>query len=433
MSENKALAVQHNKLVEARYHLTLQEKRLVLWLISQIQPHDKEFKTYRVSIKQLAALIGVEKNKNLYHQMAEITGKLRSRPVDITEQDGTILVQTTWLNAAKYYFGQGYVELGFSTLLTPYLLELKGNFTKLELVAALSLSSIYGIRIYELLKQYEKIGSRTISMLDLRQRLGIEESEYLKYSNFKNRVLTIAQREINQKTDIRFEYTEIKEGRKITQFRFDIYPNNPVGLKALSDVIEPGVPSQKPVSETIPIPDELLTKLRYFGIGRPKILDLAQKFGLEIIQAKLQDFEAAVDAGKEIAHPAGWLLSAIENDWSYKSPFEIAQEQKEHEERERQEQERQAAANRAKREAEREAKRLEFDQAIKELFLSRWTILPHVTQAAIIAQANFNEAENRSYSKNGVEKSPVVMLKLKKLLLSEHELNFDQWLEAQTA
>lgn len=433
MSENKALAVQHNKLVEARYNLTLQEKRLVLWLISQIQPHDKEFKTYRVSIKELAGLIGIEKNKNLYKEMAELTGKLRSRPVDITEQDGTILVQTTWLNSAKYYFGQGYVELGFSSLLTPYLLQLKGNFTKLELVAALSLSSIYAVRIYELLKQYEKLGFRTMSMVDLRKRLGIADSEYVKYSHFKSRIIDIAYREINQKTDIRFEYTEIKEGRKITQFRFDIYPNNPPGLKALSDMVEPGVPSRTPTAAPIDIPADLLNKLRYFGIGRPKIAELAQTYGLEAIQAKLQDFEAAIDAGKEIAHPAGWLLSAIEKDWNYKSPFQLEQEQKEREELERQEQERQAAADRAKREAERKAKRSEFDLAIRELFLSRWTVLPPVAQAAIVAQANFNEAENRSYSKNGVEKSPVAMPKLQKLLLSEHELNFDKWLEAQTA
>ena len=47
-----------------------------------------------------------------------------------------------------------------------------------QLENILSLSSFYAIRIYELLKQYEKIGKRGINIKELRGYLGIKEGEY---------------------------------------------------------------------------------------------------------------------------------------------------------------------------------------------------------------------------------------------------------------
>jgi Initiator Replication protein len=55
--KKNALIVQHNKLVEARYRLTLQEMRIVLWLLAEIQIGDTDFKSYRVRIKDLADFI----------------------------------------------------------------------------------------------------------------------------------------------------------------------------------------------------------------------------------------------------------------------------------------------------------------------------------------------------------------------------------------
>ena len=57
--KDTALVVKHNKLIEAKYRLTLQEKRILLWLMSEIQPGDKDFKKYRVRIADLAAFVGI--------------------------------------------------------------------------------------------------------------------------------------------------------------------------------------------------------------------------------------------------------------------------------------------------------------------------------------------------------------------------------------
>src|SRR5690606_31316286 len=76
-------------------------------------------------------------------------------------------------------------------------------------------------RIYELLKQYEKIQERTFLLSDLRELLGAENI-YPAYGNFKQRVLLPAQKELKNKTDISFKLEEIKNGRRVVKVKFII-------------------------------------------------------------------------------------------------------------------------------------------------------------------------------------------------------------------
>ncbi|NGY80989.1 replication initiation protein [Bacillus megaterium] len=52
--------------------------------------------------------------------------------------------------------------------------------------------------------------------------LAIEPTKYKQYGHFKSKVLAVAQKEINNKTDIHFEFVEIKTGRKVTSIEFII-------------------------------------------------------------------------------------------------------------------------------------------------------------------------------------------------------------------
>ena len=422
------LATQHNQLIESRYQLTLQEKRLLLFLISKIDLSDKDFLSQTFAIKDLAALIGGNNNR-IYQQMPAITRKLMSRVIEIYDAGREKLVQLQWVTKTSYYYGKGEVTLCLSRDLAPYLLELKRCFTTMRLDILFSLHSIYAVRIYELLKQYEKIGSRTFDIEELKKKLSLQDGEYQLYGHLKSKILLVAQREINEKTDLLVEFQEIKEGRKIKQICFNIKTKPAHVIASLTPYYAPE--GDKPVPPEIPA--DLLQRLKYLGLSKEKSYTLFLRYGDVFIWQKLKDFDAAIEAGKEVSNPAGWLISSIEKDWNYKSPLLLEQEQKEQEERERQERERQAAVEQSKLEAERKTKRLEFDRMIKELFLSRWSALSPAAQAAIIYQADFNKMEQRSYDKNGVEKSPVAILKLQKIVLLEHELNFEQWLETQTA
>ncbi len=102
----------------------------------------------------------------------------------------------------------------------PFLLRLKERFTTYKLNNVMKLRSIYSIRIYELLKQYQSIGKRTITIESLRKMLGIEPDEYKTYNNLKRKVIMVAHKEVNEKTDICFDYKEIKLSRKVNEIEF---------------------------------------------------------------------------------------------------------------------------------------------------------------------------------------------------------------------
>ena len=55
-----------------------------------------------------------------------------------------------------------------------------------------------------------------------RDQLGVELGEYKRMGNFKLRVLDLAVQEINEKTDIKVSYEQVKKGRTIIGFKFKV-------------------------------------------------------------------------------------------------------------------------------------------------------------------------------------------------------------------
>ncbi|MBY0018452.1 replication initiation protein [Bacillus cereus] len=207
-----------NTLIEANSRLNLVEQKMLLCLASNIEPSDRDFKTYTFPIKQFHDLLGLS-GSTKYTELSKITKELISKVIEI--RIGEELIQVSWLSSAIYNKNKGTIDLRFDPLLKPFLLELSSKFTSYRLANVVKLKSTYAIRIYELLKQYEHIKERTISLENLRYYLDAIDV-YPNYANFKQRVLKPSQKELNQKTDISFEFEEIKLGRKVQKIRFII-------------------------------------------------------------------------------------------------------------------------------------------------------------------------------------------------------------------
>ncbi|HDX9494931.1 replication initiation protein [Bacillus thuringiensis] len=207
-----------NTLIEANSRLNLVEQKMLLCLASNIEPSDRDFKTYTFPIRQFHDLLGLS-GSTKYTELSKITKELVSKVIEI--RIGEELIQVSWLSSAIYNKNKGTIDLRFDPLLKPFLLELSSKFTSYRLANVVKLKSTYAIRIYELLKQYEHIKERTISLENLRYYLDAIDV-YPNYANFKQRVLKPSQKELNQKTDISFEFEEIKLGRKVQKIRFII-------------------------------------------------------------------------------------------------------------------------------------------------------------------------------------------------------------------
>lgn len=104
----------------------------------------------------------------------------------------------------------------------PFFRELKKEFTQYSLKEFLSLKSKYSKRLYQLLKQYQSIKHRTISINSLKEFLDCNTKSYDKASNFDKRVLINARKEINENTSLNIEYEKIKSGKEISDIKFYI-------------------------------------------------------------------------------------------------------------------------------------------------------------------------------------------------------------------
>ena len=82
--------------------------------------------------------------------------------------------------------------------------------------------------MYEILKQYQRIGEREITVEKLRSLIGISKNEYPRWERFKTRVIDVCQKALRENTDIKFTYEPIKKGQggKIIAINFKIEKND---------------------------------------------------------------------------------------------------------------------------------------------------------------------------------------------------------------
>lgn len=214
-----SLIVKSNQLIEARYDLSLNEQKIVLYAASKLDRGLDEFDSIEFDIKEFTELLDTKGKR--YDEIRDIIAGLRRKDIIIDTDEQEYIAG--WIAGATFYKNTGKVELEFSKKLVPYLLQLKNKFTRYQLKNILYLKGKYSIRFYELLKQYEKIRSRQFELEELKQMLFIE-SQYDRIYDLKRFVLEPSVEEINEHTDINISYTDITKGRKVIGFTFKVEP-----------------------------------------------------------------------------------------------------------------------------------------------------------------------------------------------------------------
>ena len=216
------LIVKSNNLIEARYSLNLNEQKILLYAISRLNREDKELNIVEFDVVEFTQLIDTKGKR--YEDFRDTVRSLRKREIIIDTKEKELI--TGWLSNISFYKNTGKVRIKFDDELIPYLLQLKSRFTRYELKNILYLKNKYSIRIYELLKQYEKIGIREIELKKLKETLMLDEKQYERIYDFERFVLKPSKKEIDKNTDIIMNYKKIKTGRTVTSILFKIEPKD---------------------------------------------------------------------------------------------------------------------------------------------------------------------------------------------------------------
>lgn len=242
---NNDLIVKSNTLNEASFNLTTMEYKLILYIASKIKKDDKDFNVVKIPVSEFINAIGVRGNA-YYNEIDKLTSEILTKTIEI--YNGKDFKKLTWFSLIKYNDGEGSLTVKFNEELKPFLLQLQGNFFKYAFGQIAYLKSTYSIRIFELLKQYVPIGERTITVEQLKYILKVENS-YKRYSNFKQRILLKSIKEIHEKTDLSFDFEEIKTGRKVTKIRFKNISFMSKHLKSIEKMLEEKDPMKEKLNK----------------------------------------------------------------------------------------------------------------------------------------------------------------------------------------
>lgn len=239
--------VKANDIIQrARFSLSAQEQKIILYIISRIKPFDKELVEQTFNILEFCKVCGLDEDNGANYQYIKKNLKgLRDKSIWIKLPNGT---ETTvsWLNKVTISKQSGVVKLKFDDDMKPYLLQLSKNFTSFELIYTLAMKSQYSIRFYELLKSYQWMGKIEFDIENLKVLL--EAENYINFKDFRKKVLEIALREISTFSDIKITYELKKEGKKFTQITFFIVQKSELSEiylthKNIYSIIDPSVPN----------------------------------------------------------------------------------------------------------------------------------------------------------------------------------------------
>ena len=217
------LVVKDNALINASYYLSLTEQRLILLAIIQARAEKMTSSNeFKVQVSSYINAFGVERS-TAYEALQKAVDTLINRRFSYYRivNDQQEKVTTNWVQSVAYATNESYIKIQFTDAVMPLITQLEKHFTSYQLEQVKDLTSIYAIRLYEMIIQWRATGkTQQIPIDELRHKLGIESDQYKQMVNFKKKVLDFAIDQINEHTDIKASYDQHKEGRSITGFTF---------------------------------------------------------------------------------------------------------------------------------------------------------------------------------------------------------------------
>lgn len=219
-----------NRLVTAIERLTLAETRLIQLAIIGARESGgiKADQPLLVSAKSYSETFNTT-IQNAYKILLDAESRLFEQTFYYLDEGEK--VKTRWVTEVKYKNGSPSLMIVLSKAVIKEIINIDGYekfFTTYRLAQTSDFTSIYSLRLFELLMVWEKAGKTPIYELQaFRNQLGIESHEYPRMTNFKDRVLDIAIKEINENTDIKVSYDQHKKGRSIVGFSFIIKSKRP--------------------------------------------------------------------------------------------------------------------------------------------------------------------------------------------------------------
>jgi plasmid replication initiation protein len=301
------LVVKSNDLTQASYALTLTEQRMIRLAIVEARESQTGISAgvpLVIEARVYAEQFGLSLNA-AYDALRAAADTLFERQVTlygIDEQSGKReRIKCRWVSQIHYIDDAAKLKFCFAPAIANEIKRQDGKFIRYTLEQLSGVGSVYAIRLYELLIQWRDVGKTPIFKLEeFRGQMGLNDGEYERMGNFKQFVLDLAIKQINEHTDITATYEQIKSGRTIVGFIFKFKQKS----TATKTVVKKPAKPPKDISAFAGLELVLFKEItvKHPEITEKYVRDYAEKSGIDLVQAlqKIKaDYKAAADFSLE--------------------------------------------------------------------------------------------------------------------------------------
>jgi len=235
VTKKSLMVVQANCLIGTCVDLSLNEHKLLRFLIAKIYRKGADLGApIRFSARELNEALELEEsNCSMYSRSIKCLETLtKTKFYFKDEHDAKKVLYVSWVSS--FHLSQEdydtkyvkYIDVFFAPELSAYLQNLGETYSylKYNLDEIVKFRSAYSLILYELLLKDVRIGKLTYydTIEDFRKSLGVEEFQYVRLSNLRDRVIDTALAEIKAHTDLKVSFKWEKEYQSVVGITINI-------------------------------------------------------------------------------------------------------------------------------------------------------------------------------------------------------------------
>lgn len=307
--KKESVLKKHVAAIHCSTALTLVQRKISNALLFHAYENLNKEEEHTISISQICKIIGY----NSYNYEL-IKTSLRALMTTLIEWN--IINEThhsedwsasTIISSVRLYDNQ--CTYSYSPLIKR-LLSNPSIYGQINLIIQAQFKSSYGLALYENCVRYKGLSStKWLDYMLFRKLMGVEESKYQTFRDFKKRVLDRAVLEVNTYSDINIEYECQLEKRKVTLIRFLI--SQKIKKKKLGIKLETNI-------EDLAEDEKLLVKTltQDFSLMESQGIEFIQKYGRSYIEEKIKVIKTSPTFLKgKIDDVRAYFISAIRNNF----------------------------------------------------------------------------------------------------------------------
>lgn len=224
---NNSVVMSNDFIMHSASNLTLTEMKLLRLIIMQCKMGDKDLYTFSMKASEFAKLLDTDAHSMRKH-LKTMTRHIMQEVLEIENPKSGDWLQFHWTDECQYK--SGIVTIKIADRLKPFLLDLKGHFTRYKLEEILPFKSTHALKIYEVLvaniddknQPHADYYSIVNVSLDTLRIITKTTDKYPRFNNFNTRVLIPAVNEINRVSKYHVIATPYRASHAVSGIEFMI-------------------------------------------------------------------------------------------------------------------------------------------------------------------------------------------------------------------